>query len=146
MPAPWITSLPSWNGNRRPISAKSRQGQAGEDDDGPAWTELHWVSADGSTDRPFISGEVNLSAVRFWPDGSRITYLSKREGDEHRSLWAIPVDGGESRRLLSFDTTIEDYRISPDGTRVAFLALPEQDKKRKKAKKKGYKQEVFEED
>ncbi len=118
----------------------------GYDDNGPARTELRILATDGSGDRVYISGKVGPSAVRFTPDGTMLTYLAKRDDDEHRSIWAIPIDGGESRHLLSFDTSIENYRVSPDGKRIAFLALEPESDAREKAKKKGYTQEVFEED
>ncbi|MEJ2188277.1 MAG: LpqB family beta-propeller domain-containing protein, partial [Acidobacteriota bacterium] len=118
----------------------------GSDDDGPAWQELHVVAMANGSDRSFISGHVNVSAIRFTPDGKLITYLAKRGDDEHAALWAIPVDGGESRRLLSFATAITDYRISPDGTRIAFVALEPESEARKKAEEEGFDQEVFEED
>jgi len=115
-------------------------------DDGPEWVEL-WVGrADGTHLRPYVQGKVNVSAVRFSPDGRLITYLAKRGDDEHRSLWAIPVAGGESKRLLGFDSGIADYRLSPDGDRVAFIAVEPESDARKQAKEKGYTQEVFEED
>ena len=118
----------------------------GHDDNGPARTELRVAASDGSWDRIYVSGKVGGSSARFTPDGTMLTYLAKRGDDEKRSIWAIPVDGGESRRLLTFDTNIESYRVSPDGKRIAFLALEPESDAREKAKKKGYTQEVFEED
>ncbi len=118
----------------------------GHDDDGPAWQELHVVSMADGGDRSFISGHVNVSSIRFTPEGTLITYLAKRDDDEHTALWAIPVSGGESRRLLGFATAITDYRVSPDGTRVAFVALEPESEARTKAEEEGYDQEVFEED
>jgi len=118
----------------------------GVDEDGPAWAELHCVPFEGGRDRAFVRGEVNVSAVRFSPDGRLITYLAKRGDDEHRALWAIPVDGGESRKMLEFESDIRDYRLSPDGGRVAFVADEPEPEARERARKKGYKQKVFEED
>jgi dipeptidyl aminopeptidase/acylaminoacyl peptidase len=118
----------------------------GHDDNGPARTELRVAATDGSWDRVYVPGRVGPSSVRFTPDGTMLTYLTKRDDDEHRSIWAIPVDGGESRLLVSFETNIEGYRVSPDGKRIAFLALEPESEAREKAKKKGYTQEVFEED
>jgi dipeptidyl aminopeptidase/acylaminoacyl peptidase len=118
----------------------------GDEDDGAEWVELWTTRSDGTELAPFIQGQVNVSAVRFSPDGRLITYLAKRDGDEHRSLWAIPVGGGESKRILGFDTAIADYRLSPDGMRVAFIAVEPESAGRKKAKERGYAQEVFEED
>jgi dipeptidyl aminopeptidase/acylaminoacyl peptidase len=118
----------------------------GVDDDGPAWVELHVQPANATRGRAFVRGEVNVSQVEFSPDGEWLTYVAKREDDEHRSLWAIPVNGGESVRLVEFESNIADYAVAPDGQRVAIVATQPEDEGRKKAKKKGYKQEVFEED
>ena len=118
----------------------------GEDPDGSAWRELHVGSIDGTGARAYVAGEVRVGAVRFTPDGRYVTYLSKRGDDEHTALYAIHVDGGESAKLLEFETNIAEYRIAPEGGRVAFIAVEPEDKARKSAKKKGYKQEIFEED
>jgi len=117
----------------------------GVDDDGPAWVELHVIGSDGR-DRTYVGGEVKVSQIRFSPDGSLITYLAERNGDEHTALWAIPLAGGESRRVLSFATDITDYRLSPDGSTVAFVAIEAESEDRKKTEEEGYSQEVFEED
>jgi dipeptidyl aminopeptidase/acylaminoacyl peptidase len=118
----------------------------GTDEDGPAWVELHVHDVDSGQSRPFVHGEVNVSGTRFTPDSTWITYLAKRGNDEDRALWAIPVGGGESRRVLTFDGGIGDYWISPDGDRVAFQVTEPRSKMTKKAREKGYKQEIFEED
>ena len=118
----------------------------GDDKNGPAWSELRMRDVNGDRDRRFLAGDVGFGSVRFSPDGSMLTYLAKRGDDEHRSLWALPVDGGESRKLLEFETGISSYRLSPDGTQIAFIARAPEDEDREKAKKKGYTQEVFEED
>jgi dipeptidyl aminopeptidase/acylaminoacyl peptidase len=115
-----------------------------EEASGNAWEELHVVDRAGSV-RPFITGEVNVSAARFAKDGKSITYLAKRDGEKNASLYRIPVDGGESQKLLSFETSISAYAFSPDETRVAFLAPEPEDAKRKEAKDKGFDAEVYEE-
>jgi len=118
----------------------------GRDDDGAAWTELHVVPFDGGPSRAYVHGEVNVSGVRFTSDSRFLTYLAKRGDDKHAALWSIPLDGGESKKILEHDEKISTYRLSPDATRVAFVAREPESKERKKIKKKGYKQEVFEED
>ena len=117
----------------------------GIDDDGPAWVELHVIGSDGR-DRTYVGGEVKVEQLRFSPDGAVITYLAKRDGDEHTALWAIPLTGGESRRVVSFATDITDYRLSPDGSTLAFVAKEAESEDRKKIEDEGYSQEVFEED
>lgn len=116
-------------------------------DDGPHFSEL-WLVPTGGGAEPvsYVRGEVNVSSVAFTPCGGWVTYLAKRHGDEQRSLWAVPVSGGESRRVISHDTGIRTYDISPDGKRVAFVARQPLPEDLDKARKKGFDQEVYEED
>jgi dipeptidyl aminopeptidase/acylaminoacyl peptidase len=113
--------------------------------DGPAWTELHVVDANGNS-RPFITGEVDVSAIEWAPDGREITFLTKRGSDEHASLYAIPLAGGEARKLLGHSTAISSYSWSPDGRRLAFLAQAPLPKEKKELRDKGFNQEIYEED
>src|SRR3990167_3079082 len=95
--------------------------------DGPAWAELHVVDSSGVS-RRYVAGQVNVSGVAWKPDGKKISFLAKREGDDYRSLYVIPVDGGEARRALAFEA-----------------AMPETAAK-KKLKEKGFSQQIYEED
>lgn len=115
------------------------------DEDGGAWVELHIVGAD-KVSRPFVTGEVNVGSVHWTPDGKALTFLARRGKDTTRSLYRIAVDGGEARRLLAHDTDISAYTMSPDGRQVAFTATAATPKARKDLEKKGFTQDVFEED
>lgn len=115
------------------------------DESGPPWTQLHLVDAEGNS-RPFIGGDVNISAIQWTPDGKSVSFLDKRGKDKTKSVYVIPVDGGEARRVASFDTDITEYSWSPDGKRVVFLAADKQPEEKKKLGDKGYNQEVYEED
>ncbi len=95
--------------------------------------------------RPFITGEVNVSAVRFTPDGKSISFLARRGKDTTRSLYVMPLDGGEARRVLAHETDITGYAWSPDGARVAFTAREALPKERRDLEKKGFNQEIYEE-
>jgi dipeptidyl aminopeptidase/acylaminoacyl peptidase len=117
----------------------------GEDEDGSAWRELHVVDAAGNS-RPFVSGKVQVSKLKWTPDGKRISYVAKRFDDKHASLYAIPLGGGESRKVVGHDTAIGNYAFSADGGRVAFLAKSKLDEAIKKAKKKGFNAKIFEEE
>jgi len=114
------------------------------DDDGAPWAELHVATAAGAS-RPYVAGEVNVSAIAWTPDGREITYLAQRHGDEHAAVWAIPVDGGESRRIAGFDTDIAQYALAPAGDRIAFLARDKKAEVHETREKKGFTARVVEE-
>ena len=116
-----------------------------EDDDGSAWAELHVVDTQGAS-RPFVTGQVNVGAVAWTPDGKGISFLAKRGKDEHKALYVIPADGGEARKVLEHETDISNYSWDPSGTHVAFLAKKKVDKDKKELEEKGFKSLVYEED
>lgn len=127
------------------VKAVQRDLEAKDFENGGAYREL-WVMDIQGKARPYISGKVTVSGVRWSPDGTEITFLSKRPGDEHTSLYAIPLDGGEARRIVEFETGLQSYSLSGDGQRVAFVAAePDKDKEKEKLKKKGFNQKVVEE-
>ncbi|MEW6747091.1 MAG: S9 family peptidase [Planctomycetota bacterium] len=118
----------------------------GVDKDGPPWRELHLVDAGGGDPRPFVTGEVNVSAIAWLPDGRHLSFLAKRGEDKQTTLYLIPADGGEARRLVALESSIESYDWNPEGTRVTLIARESAPEERKKWREKGFAQEVFEED
>jgi dipeptidyl aminopeptidase/acylaminoacyl peptidase len=114
------------------------------DDNGPARTELHVVDWQGQS-RAYISGQADVSAVAWTPDGSGLSFLAKREGDKTRSLYVIPLSGGEARKVLTHKTDIADFSWSPDSKQIAFTALDEEPKDEKELAEKGFNQEAYEE-
>ena len=116
-----------------------------EEEDGPAWTELHvWDEAHGV--RPFVTGQVNVSGVAWTPDGSAISFLARRGDDKTRSLYVIPLAGGEARRILTHATNIIEYRWLGDGGEVAFRAAEKESEQEREIRAKGFRQEIYEED
>ncbi len=113
--------------------------------DGPAWQELHVVDVASGQDVTFIAREA-LAQPRWTPDGAAITFLAKRGTDATRGIYRIPLAGGEGRRVISHDTDILGYDWSRDGRKVAFLATPAASRESEELKKKGFSQEVFEEE
>jgi dipeptidyl aminopeptidase/acylaminoacyl peptidase len=112
--------------------------------DGPATQQLHVVDVATGADRTFVATDT-VAQPRWTSDGTAISFLAKRGGDETRSLYLIPLAGGEARRVLTHESDIRSYEWSADGASVAFLATPPAPKAVEELRKKGFSQEVFEE-
>ena len=85
------------------------------------WTELHVVDLATGESRGFITGQNQLHAVAWTPDGNGISFLARRADDEATSLYVIPALGGEARRVLTHETSILAYDWSPAGE-VVYIA------------------------
>jgi len=116
-----------------------------KEDNGSAWTELHVVDVEGRS-RPFVTGKVNVSGVRWTPDGHGIAFVAKRGDDQHASLYVVPIDGGEARRIIAHNADLRGVAFSHDGKKVAFLATEPLSKAQLEYREKGFNQEVYEED
>ncbi len=117
-----------------------------KDDNGRSWSELWLMPADGGTARPFITGEENVSRVRFTPDGEAISFTAQRGDDDNTALWVIPIAGGEARKAFEHEGSISSYDWNSDGSKVAFLSRAERSKEEKKAREQGFNQNIYEED
>jgi dipeptidyl aminopeptidase/acylaminoacyl peptidase len=116
------------------------------DDDGEPWIEL-WVTdpRDGAA-RPYVTGKINVSNVRWSLDGQQLAFIAKRGDDKFKSLYLIPIDGGEARKAAELAADISTYALAPDGLRVALVASQPEPESKKKLEEKGFKQEIYEED
>lgn len=117
-----------------------------EEDDGKNWEELYLIDHSGQGARPFVTGEVNVSAVEWRPGSSAVSFLAQRGDDEHQRLYVIPTDGGEATPVLTLGSAALSYDWSPDGTRVAVIATSALTKEEEALTEVGFDQEVFEED
>mgnify|MGYP005843133243 CR=1 FL=1 len=115
-----------------------------EEEDGPAWRELHVIDESGAS-RPFITGQVNVGGMKWHPDSRRIVFLDKRGDAETTRLYSIHIDGGEATELAALETDIAGYSFSPDGSAVAVLAFEPEDPERKELEEQGFNQVVYEE-
>jgi dipeptidyl aminopeptidase/acylaminoacyl peptidase len=135
----------SWDGTRVAYTLSVPR-KPGVDDDGEPWTELWVINTREGAPRPFVTGKVNVSAVQWTEDGTRIAFLAKRGDDKTNALYIIPLDGGEARKAAELASDISTYSLAPDGRRVALVASEPLAGSKKKLQDKGFKQEIYEED
>jgi len=60
------------------------------------------------------------SGVCFSPDGSKIAFTARREGDEAAQVYILPLDGGEARRVTSIPGGAANPQFRPDGKAILF--------------------------
>ncbi|NIR42887.1 MAG: S9 family peptidase [Gemmatimonadetes bacterium] len=120
--------------------------EPGRDEDGPAWSRLHVVAFDGSGDRVFVGGEVDVSHVRWSPDGRFLSFLARRSDDEHTSIYLIPARSGESYRLYQHETSVLAFDWRPDSRAIAFVAREVVPERVTELRARGFDQEIYEED
>ena len=116
-----------------------------KDENGGSRSELHVVEVSTGNSRPFVTGDSGVRGVTWTPNGTGISFLTKRGKDKQTSLYVIPIDGGEARKLLEHDTSISSYDWKPDGSEVAFLATEKEAPEAKKKRDKGFNAEAYEE-
>ena len=116
-----------------------------EDDDGPAWTELHVVRTDGAS-RPYAAGQVDIDDVAWSPDGATLYFSGKRDLDaDNPTIYRMALDGGDARAVYHAETGISSIHVAPDGETLAFLAKEPEPKENKTLAEKGFKAKVYEE-
>jgi dipeptidyl aminopeptidase/acylaminoacyl peptidase len=73
------------------------------------------------------TGAASLGSPVFSPDGTRLAFVSARQGPPQ--IWVLPLaEGGEAWQLTSLSTGAGGPAWSPDGSRIAFTSslTPEQ--------------------
>jgi len=70
--------------------------------------------------RPLTSSPKSESSPKWSPDGSRLAFLSDRDGPPQ--IYLLRMDGGEGLRLTEGKNQIQWFEWSPDGNQIAFIA------------------------
>jgi len=84
-----------------------------------------WIATlDGSDHQPLLSGKKNFSSPRWSPDGTRLAYLSDKEGS--LELYVRWMDSGQTALVTNLQQTPASISWSPDGKNIAFsMNIPE---------------------
>jgi dipeptidyl aminopeptidase/acylaminoacyl peptidase len=87
-------------------------------------THLWLVSTDGKQPpRQLTFARASESGPTWSPDGQRIAFAARRDGDEAAQIYVLDIfAGGEARPVTSISTGARLPRFSPDGTRIAFTS------------------------
>jgi dipeptidyl aminopeptidase/acylaminoacyl peptidase len=85
------------------------------------YSNLWLVSFDGSEERALTSGNFGDEWPRWSPDGSRLAYVSDREGSAE--LYVRWMDTGQTAKLTNLEFAPQSLAWSPDGTRIAFASF-----------------------
>jgi Tol biopolymer transport system component/formylglycine-generating enzyme required for sulfatase activity/pimeloyl-ACP methyl ester carboxylesterase len=75
----------------------------------------------GPLKRNQLTATEAVDAFPIWsPDGSRIAFISNREGEENWEIYVMDADGSNQRRLTYSEGLDGIATWSPDGTQIAF--------------------------
>lgn len=90
-------------------------------------TDLWVVATDGSgAPRRLTATSGGEGGVTWSPDGTRIAFTAKREGDSKSQVYVLPMDGpGEAVCVTDCEAGASNPQWSPDGERLAYETLVE---------------------
>ncbi|MGI6642616.1 MAG: prolyl oligopeptidase family serine peptidase [Bacillota bacterium] len=90
-------------------------------------SNIWMVPCEGGEPRQYTSGPKADTSPRWSPDGTKLAFLSDRNGD--KQIFIMPTTGGEARQLTNMRRGAGAPVWSPDSQKVAFtVALDPDDK------------------
>lgn len=88
-------------------------------------SNLWTINFDGTEDRALTTGAYGDSSPRWSPDGTRIAYISDRDGKPQ--IYVRWMDSGQSAQITSVENGPSEIAWSPDGKLISFSSLVEVD-------------------
>lgn len=84
-------------------------------------TDLWQISTDRSKPpKRLTNTKAGESGIAWSPDGTRIAFSAKREGDDASQIYILPIDGGEAWRLTKVAGGASGPVWRPDGNAILF--------------------------
>ena len=83
--------------------------------------DIWLVNTDGSGVKRFTTGETSESSPAWSPDGKRLVFTAKRDGEKSQ-LQIIPLGGGEAEELTDMPLGVSSPRWLPGGKRIVFVS------------------------
>src|SRR5580658_8713091 len=84
-------------------------------------SNLWIVDFDGTEHRPLTTGTYSDSSPRWSPDGTRLAFISDRDGKSQ--LYVRWMDSGQTAKLTDLENAPAGISWSPDGRQLAFTSL-----------------------
>jgi dipeptidyl aminopeptidase/acylaminoacyl peptidase len=84
-------------------------------------SNLWIINSDGTGHRALTTGTFSDTSPHWSPDGTRLAYVSDREGKSQ--LYIRWMDSGETARLTDLENPPAGLSWSPDGKQLAFTSL-----------------------
>ena len=84
-------------------------------------SNLWIINSDGTEHRPLTSGAYNDTLPRWSPDGTRLAFVSDRDGKPQ--LYLRWMDSGQTAKLTDLENPPAGISWSPDAKQIAFTSL-----------------------